>query len=100
MKRTNKRALYESIMKDVAKTVKKHLNETISPNPMEQELFNIFEGLQILVQHADLGNESGDFEWASEDLAQSIVNNIDLICNASDDLLGKVIKQQISPYRQ
>ena len=26
-KRNNKRALYESIMKDVAKTVKKHLNE-------------------------------------------------------------------------
>jgi hypothetical protein len=27
IKRNNKRALYESIMKDVAKTVKRHLNE-------------------------------------------------------------------------
>jgi hypothetical protein len=29
-KRNNKRALYESIMRDVAKAVKRHLNEDIN----------------------------------------------------------------------
>ena len=34
--RTNKRKLYESIMKDVSKTVKKHLDENYVPNFQEK----------------------------------------------------------------
>ena len=52
LRRNNKRSLYESIMKDVAKTVKKHLNENDGGNIDERYIVNNIipskENLRIL----------------------------------------------------
>ena len=49
--RTNKRNLYESIMKDVSKTVKKHLNE--SNNEFNENLYNLLDELDYLYINND-----------------------------------------------
>lgn len=38
IRKNNKRALYESIMRDVSKVIKKHLNENIEDEPLLNEL--------------------------------------------------------------
>jgi len=52
IRKNNKRALYESIMRDVAKTVKKHLNENDGENIDELYIVNNIipskENLRIL----------------------------------------------------
>ncbi len=41
IRRNNKRALYESIMRDVAKTVKKHLNEGVKSKITQQDIVDL-----------------------------------------------------------
>ena len=49
--RTNKRRLYESIMKDISKTVKKRLNE--SNNEFNENLYNLLDELDYLYANND-----------------------------------------------
>ena len=41
IRKNNKRALYESIMRDVAKTVKKHLNEGVKSKITQQDIVDL-----------------------------------------------------------
>ena len=67
--RTNKRRLYESIMKDVAKTVKKHLNE--SNNEFNEKLYNLLDELDDL--YVNINNDEQSYRFICE-VIQKLTN--------------------------
>ena len=95
MKKNNKKTLYEKIMQNVAKNVKKALNE--NDNNIETMLNDVFSNnLDYMIQDVQIGCNSSDFSNAAEALAHGICQNADEICNAPDNVIGRVIKDIIN----
>ena len=100
IRRNNKRTLYESIMKDVAKTVKKHLNEvsnellTKAHKSAESKIENLitklkesnFTDVEILKKLQKLARQSNLFK-------QTIIDNNNKLQNLTIGNFNKLIKK-------
>lgn len=96
MRRNNKKALYEKIMRNVSKEVKRSLNESNDDDTTYNALLGIFEGLQSMVEQANVGRNSSDFIYGAEDMAQQIWECADFVCNCPPEILGNVIQDIIA----
>ena len=79
MRYNQKRNLYESIMRDVAKTVKSRLNENNISSLSRENDYDIFKGL--------LNKLDEDYEYYSKETRNFVMEGIHLIATAaiSDD---------------
>lgn len=97
--RRNNKALYEKIMRNVSKEVKRSLNEDteiMDNDEIYDKLLSIFDGLQNMVSNANVGCNSSDFSWGAEDMAQEIWEQSDFVCNCPPEILGQVIQDIIA----
>ena len=99
--RTNKRRLYESIMKDISKTVKKRLNESNYQTYEIEKYYEFEDGpkdFPILFEiEADVQNQS--FEWEHAYFTVDIINffpinnEIDDYPNMTEEQIDEVMSK-------